>query len=491
MEPLMSRKRTSVAQGALYLAFSSGFFVVCSYLMHSVLGRVLQPESYGIFGLVFSVLVWLEILFSGTSGATVKMVAERPAGLRQIERSSLTLLLATAASVFALTFLFAPAIARAFNEPSLSFYLRIAIIDVPFLAVYRVYIALLNGLRLYGKQSLAAMVYVFAKSAVIIGLVLLGFSVSGALIGNVIASVFGLLLAFYFFRSGLADHGYEAATEKSGRSALALLAKASVPFTIYALLYNALMNVDLWMVQGLLSDSTQTGYYVAAVNLARALYFMLSALSLALFPAIAGSISRGDHARTRDYIRRTFRTLLVVLVPISVFMAVSSSRLVCLIYSSSYLPAAEPLVFLSFGYALFAIIIACLTILMADNDFKEVLIIEVFLVLLDIVLCIILVPRHGIIGAAYSTLATCLAGFIACAFSVRRNLGVTAEAEVFLKALAASILASVVLLLPGGAVLLLVYYVVAGLVYMSLLWLLKELKAEDLETLRGMFGGRR
>jgi O-antigen/teichoic acid export membrane protein len=482
----MTGRRNTVAQGTLYLAASSTIFITCTFIMHICLGRILNPDNYGIYGLVFSVLVWLEILLGGISGATVKTIAQYPSDLARIQKDSVRLILLVAAAIFLLGLLGSPLLARLFNQPDINFYLRIAIIDIPFLAAYKVHISMLNGLKQYGQQSLASIAYIFSKLVFIVGFILLGFSITGALIGNIFASMFGFLLAVYYVHTNRPAAEAAAPSPAESSPGFSRLARMAVPFTIYSLLFNTLMSMDLWMVQGMMSDASQTGYYVAAVNLARSLFFVFSAISLALFPAIAGSILRGEPERTRDYIERTFRTLFLLLVPICIFIAATSVRLVTLVYSARYAPASSPLTLLAFSYALFAIIIACITILISNNNFREVLLIEAFLVAMVVLLCALLIPRYGLKGAAFSTLVTCAIGLLACMASIWRRFRITVKAGSLLRILASSILASSLLLVPAKGLLLPLIYVAAGAAYLLLIWLVGEVGPQDLAFLRNL-----
>jgi len=475
----------TVARGTLSLAAYALFFIFTSYLMHSILGRLLNPDGYGIFGLVFSILVWLEILFGGITGSTVKTVAEYPASIARVKKHSTILLLLVSVIIFAISFAITPLLARLFKEPSLTKYLRIAIIDIPFLAIYRVYISLLNGLRLYERQSIASIAYMAAKLAFIVGFVLLDLSITGALIGNVIASVFGLLAAMMLLRPREKQIAGNNMGIDEGPDIIKLT-KLAVPFTIFSILYNSLLNIDLWFVQGLLSNSSITGYYTAALNLSRALFYIFSALSIALFPAITASISREDTARTLDYIERAFRSLLVLLIPISIFVAMTASSLVSFIYSSRYLPSSEPLSILAFAYALFSLVIACLYILLANNEFAAVVSLVISMVVVDVLLCIFLVPRYELSGAALSTLITCSYGLIISMGLIWRSFRVFVNFDCFLRIVACSILSSALLLLPVNGWLLPITYMVAGIFYVFLLWIVKELGPEDLATLKAM-----
>jgi len=480
--------KKTVAQGTFYLIISQSFFLICSYALHITLGRVLGPSNYGLFGFVISLLVWLEIILSGVSGATTKKVAEFPVIVKLIEKKAVYLQFFIAVILFILAFLFSPFLSRIFNDPKINFYFKIAILDIPILAFYSIYVALLNGLRFYKEQAVASISYVFSKLVFVVGLVFLGFSVTGALIGNAVASLFGFLVGFYYFRKLIGSSVKRKVNDTVKAINLMDLLKLAVPFTIIGLLFNLLMSIDLWFVKGFILNAPEVGYYVAAGTLAKAIYFLFAALSVALFPAITNSIAEGRVEQTRRYINQALRFLMMFLMPISFAMALTSSNLVLLLYSSRYITAGPPLAILVFGYAFISILLAIIYIFMANNNFKEVIVLATFLVLIDIGLCIGLIPLYGLSGAAWATTSTCFFGFLLGARRVWKEFKTLINLQSFLKILVVSLLTSLIFIIPASGVKLIFLYAIAGVLYIGLLLLFKEIKDEDIAILKGLIG---
>ncbi|MDI6821521.1 MAG: oligosaccharide flippase family protein [Actinomycetota bacterium] len=479
--------KKTVAQGTFYLTISQAFALICGYALHITLGRVLGPSHYGLFGFVISLLVWLEITLGGVSGAAIKKVAESPFFTKVIEKKAIYLQSLVAIILFVLAFSFSPFLSRIFNDPKIDVYFKIAILDIPILAFYNIYIALLNGSRFYKQQAIASIVYFFSKLIFVVGLVLLGLSVAGALIGNIMASVFGFLVGFYYFREliGGTEEVDINDTVKTVKS-FGLL-KLAVPFAIVGLLFNLLMSIDLWFVKEIVLSAPKVGYYVAASTLAKVLYFLFGALSSALFPAITNSIAEGRIEQTKRYINQALRFLLLFLVPISFVMAVTSTNLVSLLYSQRYLAAGSPLAILAFGYAFISILLAILSILMANNNFKEVIILASFLVLADAGLCMSLISHYGLSGAAMATTLTCLVGVILGASLLWKNFATLVSPQSVFKILISSLVISFIfIMVPATGLNLTILYVVAALAYMGLLVLFKEIKSEDILILKGL-----
>jgi O-antigen/teichoic acid export membrane protein len=65
------------ARGTIELLVARGCFLVSGYLIAVILARGLGPLEYGVYGVVMSLLVWLEMLGSiGVPGAMTKRIPQ-------------------------------------------------------------------------------------------------------------------------------------------------------------------------------------------------------------------------------------------------------------------------------------------------------------------------------------------------------------------------------------------------------------------------------
>jgi O-antigen/teichoic acid export membrane protein len=65
------------ARGTVQLIFARGCFMVGGYFIAVTLARELGPVDFGVYGVIMSVLVWIEMASSsGVPAATAKLVPE-------------------------------------------------------------------------------------------------------------------------------------------------------------------------------------------------------------------------------------------------------------------------------------------------------------------------------------------------------------------------------------------------------------------------------
>ncbi len=109
-----------------------GCVVACGYVASAILTRKLGPTEYGIYGVVISQLLWLEMLMNaGMPGATAKLMADSRYDQGQVERSARALLLGWSFALLAIAWAAAPRLASLMRIPDGELLLRIAFLDLP------------------------------------------------------------------------------------------------------------------------------------------------------------------------------------------------------------------------------------------------------------------------------------------------------------------------------------------------------------------------
>ena len=121
------------ARGAAVLVFSQGCYLTLGYFAVVCLAREFGLAAYGAYGVIISVLVWLEE--SGRTAiptATAKLVAERTTGSAALEGTAVILNLALYVLLFGLLWILAPWLSSWFGIANGALLFRIAAIDLPF-----------------------------------------------------------------------------------------------------------------------------------------------------------------------------------------------------------------------------------------------------------------------------------------------------------------------------------------------------------------------
>src|SRR5579871_4491245 len=190
--------------GGSVLIFGADALLVPSGLLTAAfLTRWLGPGDYGLFALATTLVAWGEWgVTSIFARATIRFVADaddwRPVGVTVLQ---LYLLAACAAA--ALLCLLAEPIATLLHEPSLAGYLRLYALDIPLFSLAQAHRNILIGLGRFGPRAAAAAGRWITRLALIVGLVGIGFSVSGAIFGSIGASLAELAIGRCYVQPAL------------------------------------------------------------------------------------------------------------------------------------------------------------------------------------------------------------------------------------------------------------------------------------------------
>jgi len=463
---------TVFAMGAQVAAAALGFALTL------FLARRLGPTLFGRYGVIISFLAWAEFLvITGIPDAAARAIAADDRRRRGIFRAGLRLEALAAVLLFTGFWLAAPWFSAAlFHNPELTGAFRLAAVDIPFYALFALHIGYLRGVRGFARQSVAITVYAAMRFLCTAALVLAGLSLQGALLGNAAGSLAALVLARLLVTRDLRR------AEESDHPAAGLAAYA-LPLVTGVLLFNALISVDLWMVERVVAVDGEVGLYTAIWNMARTPYFIFMGLSVVLFPGLSRVLAAGDAEKARRQVAEAVRLFLLIVLPLVAVAATTGSGLLGLAFSEAYEPLRSGPLFavLIAGYALLSFGLIWSAALTAHGRPLLVAGINLGLLALQVVLTGLFIPRYGLSGAVMATLITggislfagmvCLSGL----FGVRPRLLTPLRA--LLAALAA---AGVTLVLPGSGALLILAYAAAGLVYLAGLYILGEITRDEL-----------
>lgn len=467
-----------IGRDILYTLGAFLVFTGASYSIHVTLGRKLGPAEYGIFGIIISLITVIELFFfKGLRDTVTKYTSEFPHKARTIKHKSLRIQLIFALVLSGMYFLLSHHLAELLRDETLLPYIRLSVLLVPLLAINSIFLGYLSGRRLFAKRAIALCLYSFGKVLAVFILVFMGYGVRGAILGYVIGIFIGMTVAGIFSRE-------ESHTSQDFPSSRLIL--FALPIIFFSGALNLLMNLDLMCVKVLVDDVSAAGLYTSAMMMTKVPYIIFLAFSIALLPAISESTSTRNAELTAFYIRNSLRYLLILLVPIAFFLIAVPHEIMQLVYSDLYTAAGEVLSILIVGI-LFLTVISVLTAIITGSGRPQVsLAIVFFLVPLDLGLNIYLIPRFALQGAAAATTLTALIGLLMSAGYVKWKFHTLMELKSFLKIVGLGLVFYFVpRLLQASGPLLLVYALGLMVLYVGLLWGLKEIKSEDLSFLKG------
>lgn len=450
--------------------------LLLGYVTHLWVGRALGPGKYGVYGIVLSIQTIAGLLLTlGVPMAVSRFVAQQEHQARSILRRALRVQLLLAISVALVTAALAPLLARLLGDAALINFIRFVALVIFLQSFYQVYVQYLSGLHFFNRQAVLTSLYAVIKLAGAVSLLYV-IGVYGALAGFAIGGVSATAVG-YLWTKRLGG------TEETVLPLKALLSFAGT-YVLMLVSLQLLMSLDLFMVKAFLRDDVQAGLYNAAVTLARIPYLLLQGLAFILLPSISALTARESHDEAAAFIRDTLRYLIGLIVPSAALAAATSRSLITLFFSNQYLPAAPALTILMIGVSALAFYLLLANIVAGASRVRIALVLCGLMLTVSAALGAWLVPRLGLVGAAWQTTISSLAGLAAIAgytfWTFRIPLPLRSTINVII---ATSVAVSITYFWQASALGLVLQYALVGVVYCLTLFTLGEISTADRQRL--------
>jgi O-antigen/teichoic acid export membrane protein len=427
-----------IARGTAQNVLSRGCFFAFAYVASIILARGLGPAEYGVYGLIMSVLLWVEQISKFTiPPAAAILIPRETHNSRALEQTALFLNSVLFITLFVLLWFAAPLVADLFDLHDGTYLLRIAALDLPFFGMYFVYRGVLQGHRDFLSISIAELLYSFTKLAGIAILMVLWLSVPGALVVNVLASVGALLFVLSRISIKLTA---------PAQNFIRPVIRFALPLGLYMLALQTIGSLDLWFLKALnpSKQASTIGIYVAARNVAVAPGVVLMVISDVLLPSLSKALAQKDTVLSRHYLQSGVRFLCIVVSPIILLFMLAADQIMALLFSTGFAGGGVYLKMLIF-YAMslpFVDLFAS-----ALNAWGKPYLCGTTLFLLIVValpLNVQFILSFGPVGAAYASALTGLLGAVTLGVLVYRRFGSLIRLRTFLNTTGAVILVAVI-----------------------------------------------
>jgi stage V sporulation protein B len=468
-----------MARGIFYYFLSTLTFILCGYAIHIGLGRILGPAQYGIFGVVVSLSTISYVFFNnGIQSAISKYISEKGASAYPIFRTAIKSQLVFGISITLIWIVLADVIAGWLNDLSLAIFIRFSALAVLPLALYEVHLGFLNGTKAFGRHAFAVIVYSLSKLVGVFLFVYLGFQVKGAIAGYIAGAVCALVVTRILSRFQLVQ----------GSFGYRKLIWFAMPVMMSGVATSLLMNIDLLFVKSILKDNDLAGFYTSASNIARPIWFLSTAVGATLLPWISQASSAKDKTMTKEYINKSLRYVLIILLPLTVIISASAQDLIQLLYSKRFVPASGALQILVFGFLCLSVFTILCTVITGTGKPMTAMVLIFTIIPVDIILNFSLIPRYQLLGAAWATTLSCLIGMLLNAFYVYKTFNAYLNLISLFKISFASAVVYITLIAFEPKGLFSIINIVCALaLYLVLLFGLKEVDRKDLLSLKAIF----
>jgi O-antigen/teichoic acid export membrane protein len=412
--PMLSRNPTAVGlfPGSVRVFLAEALLLPTGLITAGCLTRVLGPEGYGIFTLVATITAWTAwTTATPFARAAIKLVSSsrdwKPVATT-ILRANLVLGLGVMLGMW----LVAPLAASAFREPTLTFYLRLFSIDVLLFSLVQAHVQVLVGLGRFNQRAFSSAVLWTARVVLVVSLVQMGFSVTGAILASIAATLTQLGVCRYLIRLPF----------WSGPSTpIAQLWTYGAPLFLSAICLRLFSRIDLFALKALGGSAAAAGWYGAAQNLSVVPGMFALSVSPLLLSTIERLSKQGRHLEARTTGSTALRVTLAMF-PFAAMTAGAAPDIVGFIFGAGFVAAASPLSLLIFGVVALAVMSVSAVVLIAAGRPWWTIAVAGPMLLLVCASHAVLIPRLGMVGAALGTATIAVAGAaVSLALAIRVN----------------------------------------------------------------------
>jgi len=426
----MADEFTQIAEdsvrGGFFLVSGTAVSTVVMAIASILVARFLGPELYGQYTLAL-VVPSLLFLFTdlGINQGIIKFTASfRARGetnrLAKIVKYAMLLKVAVGTVIFVINYALAGWFAVTFlQRPDLVFYIQIASTSVVFQVIFTTATSAFVGFDKAEYNAITSNIHAIAKTITSIALVIVGFSVAGALLGYVagyvIAAGAGSIMLLYVIREKQSVKNNQPLGED-----LRNLIVYGAPLFVSLILTGFIPQYQNVILAMFTTDSN-IGNYKAAINFATLITVLAIPISTALLPAFSKIDSSAENT-TRRFFRLANKYTTMIILPVTALIIIFSNEIVQIIYGSTYETAPFFLALYSLLYLLVGL--GYLTLASFYNglgETKTTLKMSLIVVILVVVFSPLLAMNYGVPGLIVAFLIASGAGNAYGSYTARVN----------------------------------------------------------------------
>ncbi len=400
------------------------------------IGRLLGPDAYGLYTIALIAPNMILIFRDwGVTYAMIRFTAKyRAEGrldeVRSIIFSGLVFEFASGLILCLISFAVSDYIAASiFNRPALAPLMQIASFYILASAIISAASAAFTGLERMALNSVMNICISIIKTALIITLVILGFSTSGAVIGLVgatfIAGIIGLTLLYTIYRTLPKPLSLTLEVKEYLKEML----RYGVPLSVAVIVASFMAQYYYFLLPIFYtSDNTMIGNYGIAQTFIVLIGFFSTPITTMLFPAF----SKLDHTKDRETLKRIYKLSVkyasLLVVPVVAMVMALAQPGVNVLFGSSYAAAPLFLAMLAIGYSYAAFgNLSTSNLINSQGHTNFILKITLLTACIGIPIGTVLVLSYGVVGLIITSLIEAIPSHIISLYWIRKKYGVTVD----------------------------------------------------------------
>jgi len=492
-------------KSSLFLLAESSFLVflgvilskVFTYVYRAVIARNFGPEVYGLFSISLTVVGWF-VVFStfGITTGMLKYISIYSAKgetnkAKYVFKFTSKLLLTSGIISGILLFLLSEQISiKIFHAPELIIFLKLFSIAIPLNILSNMLFATMLAYKKIGWHSFIFNILQNAiKVITLILFIFLGLNIN-ALIFSYILGLFACLLAAYLVSRYIIVEifGEYQIAKKTKKKISKKLISFSWPFMFTGLVMLMFQWTDSFVL-GVMKDTKSVGLYNAAIPIAF-LIIITSELFLKLFfPLIVRLYANKRTETIKELSKQVGKWIFLINLPLLILIFLFPGVFINILFGPEFIIAENALRILSIGVFFSSIFMISQQLLVMKGKSKLLLIDTASILVLNIILNVLLIPRFGITGAAISTTASLILLNLIYAVQANYYLSIVPLRRKVATILLISIVPTSILLYLRSIIILNIYSLIIlsilfFVLYILLMFITRALDRNDIVTIK-------
>ena len=493
MNRLEGSTAVHVARGASYVFLQNVATSIMMVVSFAILARLITPAEMGVMAVLLMVIGASRVIVClGMPSSVTKFIAESMAkndrvsaagAFYQAIRTNLLLSLPVAAAVF----LGAKFLSTwLLGTPERVILFQLLAFDVVVAAgLLPTLNSAMLGLQKIREMSSINLAYMAIRQSLIVAFVFAARSVLGLVMAWVVSELVVALAFLTYLRRSIGGFTFTFDLERLARFSFPLFLEDTASYV-----YGWFDRVVLLTYLSLAS----LGVYTTAMTAFGVLSGVAAAIGTSLFPTYSALEGRHGSQVLSDSIRGATRYLCLAVVPLSFGLFSTAKPSLALFVGEAYAEGTVPLMIVSLFYAftLTSTAFASLPVVLGETMLSLKL--TTLSIVFGAVSSLILLPLLGMVGASIARGIAMAVGLVAMVTVLRRRTRIGFDVEALWKSLVSSgAMAAAVLLVQTyhySKYLLPVYIIVGGFTYFLMLFVLRTIRAQDVQLLDEYLGSR-
>ncbi len=469
-----------LAKDAVIIGLTQVLVNVGNFLLLPVITKTLGTNDYGLW---VQVLVTISLLSSvAILGQSVTLLRFLRSGedRKRISREYFGAFAIVAAFGAVLTAamiaLCVPLAEFIFQDGTLAAVLVLGALTVPFAAFTGINSSYFRAMGQIRTYALVNIFNAFGEVGLILLFVVGGMGVLGAVLGSFIIAVVAFIMGLSLV---LRQVGYS----RPDREIFKRNFKFGLPLTPNTLIHWVLSSSDRYLL-AILVGLSLAGIYSAAFNIGAVIYLLVAPIQLVLYPTLARLYDDGRIDQVKEYLRRSFRYYMILVLPAVVGISVLAGPIIMALTTPAFAPGAAVIPFIALagllsGMSRFVDNVPHL-VKKTHLNFITFSIPAV----LNVALVFVLTPLFGIVGAGIAATASHVVMLLIGLSISRRFLTFSVDWAAIAKSVAASLAMAASILLIGttGSMLGIFLVIAAGaVIYFVVLLALKGFTRDEID----------